>query len=611
MNRREVWILFIIFILVFAGYIYPVIYDIQDQKSVTIFVIDTFDKGMLSHGDIVSSIIEQEVPQFNIKRLNVKKGDSFGVENYYQALTEIYNYKRQNSDEKVIVNISLGFYEAEGYHEILINQLANIDVGIVAAAGNDDSPISFYPAAFEKEVVAVASIKGDSKTDYSNYGEYIDICADGSFFTAISLPQFMSYRASGTSFAAPRVSSFIAKIMAAEDINFEKALTRLEGLSVPLDDQLFEKGLLGKGKISNWKYLVEYNKTKLITNYFLPILIFLLLFYLLVKKMGLIAVPYLFLISVVLGPFFMVLRDHFFNLLSSKLFKIYNLKLFIIFIVSYLTAKLITKFEKYFLLKLYFIINLIISIALHYQGLLNLRLFSYFNIFIIIVLYIYEFRMYRKKKDSTKVKDLNSNSFKVINTVKANIADKEQFDEMTLYRLLKLYKKTSKKPVQKAIIDLLFNHAKKVPLSFLVGKSNSYIVHQYILDKIGDYKKKISIKDLFIIIKYHREYIEELFSQFTFSEISKQLKREFEKKEVPVNRLLKVINYYRDDSIIGFLLTIYDNYSQCWNRFLIARTVLQLANENDREYLIEKFKNDKCGIVQEEAEHFLKRRQNK
>ena len=93
MNRRDIWILFIIFILIFAGYIYPLVYNFQEQETVTIFVIDTFGDGMLSHGDIVSSIIEQEVPNYNIKKMNVKKGDSFGVENYYQALTEIYNYK--------------------------------------------------------------------------------------------------------------------------------------------------------------------------------------------------------------------------------------------------------------------------------------------------------------------------------------------------------------------------------------------------------------------------------------------------------------------------------------------------------------------------------------
>lgn len=610
MNRREVWILFIIFILIFAGYIYPLIYDIQEQESVTIFVVDTFDDGMLSHGDIVSSIIEQEVPQYNIKKLNVKNGNSFGVENYYQALTDIYNYKRKNNKEKVIVNISLGFYEAEGYHEILINQLSDIGVGIVAAAGNDDSPISFYPAAFEDKVVAVASIKGNNKTDYSNYGEYIDICAEGSFFTTISLPQFLSYRASGTSFAAPRVSSFIAKIMSAEDINFEEALTRLKSLSVPLDDQLYKDGLLGEGKISNWKYLVEYNRTKLVFNYLLPILVFSLIFYLLVKKMGLIAVPYLFLISVVLGPFFMILRDHFLSLLRADIFTIYNLKLFVIFILSYITAKTVTKIEKYFLLKLYFIINLIISSILYYRELLNLRLFIYINIVLIIVLYLYEYKMYRNKKESAEVKDLNSNSFKVINSVKANIANKEQFDEKTLYKLLKLYKNTNKKAVKKAIIDLLFNTVNQVPLAYLIGNSKSYIVHQYIFDKLEDYKNKISIEELFIIIKFHREYIEELFSNYSFSEIITQLKKEFEKKEVPVNRLLKVINYYGDSSIIGFLLTKYDNYSQCWNRFLIARTVLKLASEEERKNLIEKFKNDKCGLVQEEAEHFLKRRKN-
>ena len=611
MNRRDIWILFIIFILIFAGYIYPLVYNFQEQETVTIFVIDTFGDGMLSHGDIVSSIIEQEVPNYNIKKMNVKKGDSFGVENYYQALTEIYNYKRKNNDEKVVVNISLGFYEAEGYHEILINQLSNIGVGIVAAAGNDDSPISFYPAAFEDKVVAVASIKGNSKTGYSNYGEYIDICAEGSFFTAISLPQFMSYRASGTSFAAPRVSSFIAKIMAAEDINFKEALTRLKNLSIPLDDQLFEKGLLGEGKISNWKFLVEYNRSKLVFNYLLPILIFILIFYLLFKKMGLIGIPYLFLISVVLGPFFIILRDHFLSLINSEIFTIYNLKFFVLFILSYLTAKVVTKFEKYFLLEIYFIINTIISLVLHYQEILSLRLFTYLNIFLIITLYLYEFRIYRKKKESTKVKDLNSNSFQVINSVKVNIASKEKFDEMTLYKLLKLYKNTNKRAVQKAIIDLIFKNANKVPLSYLVGKSNSYIIHQYIFDNIEDYKEKITIENLFTIIKYYHEYIEVIFSNYNFAEINNQLKKEFEKKEISVNRLLKIINYYRDASIIDFLLTIYDNYSQCWNRYLIARTVLELASENDREEMLEKFKKDKCGIVQEEAEHFLKRRQNK
>src|SRR6056297_453085 len=146
MNKRDVWILFIILILVLIGYIYPVIYSFQEHESVTIFVIDTFDQSMLSHGEVVTSIIEQQVPQFNIKRLNVKEKEHYGISKYYQALDQIYNYKLQNTQEKVIVNISLGFYESEEYHEILIERLAELGVGVVAAAGNDDSPIAFYPA---------------------------------------------------------------------------------------------------------------------------------------------------------------------------------------------------------------------------------------------------------------------------------------------------------------------------------------------------------------------------------------------------------------------------------------------------------------------------------
>ncbi|MFO7814588.1 MAG: S8 family serine peptidase [Halanaerobiales bacterium] len=605
MNRRESWILFIILILIFVGYIYPFTYNIQEQESVTIFVIDSFDEGMLSHGDIVSSIIEQEVPQYNIKKLNVKKEDNYGVENYYQALTEVYNYKLENNEEKVIVNISLGFYEAENYHEILIENLSETGVGIIAAAGNDDSSISFYPAAFEEDVVAVASIQGDTKTNYSNYGEYIDICAEGSFFTTISLPQFFSYRTSGTSFAAPRVSSFIAKIMAAEELGFEEALTKLRELSVPLDDELYEKGLLGKGKISNWKYLLNYNRTKLVYYYLLPLLIFSLIFYLLIKKMGFIAVPYFFLILVVLGPTFMILRDHLRSLLHSNIITLYNFKLFIVFILSYLTVKFFTKFEKYYLLKLYFIINLIFSLVLSYGDILTWQLFIYFNIVLIISFYIYEHLIYRKKKDSDKIEDLNSSSFRVINAVKQNITDKDQFNEMNLYNLLKLYKKTTKRAVKKAIVDVLIIKLKKIPLAFLIGNSNSYIIHQYIFDRLDTDKNKVEIEELFLIIKFHGEYMDEIFSNYSFNEIREQLKREFKDKEISLNKLLKIIYYYGDDSIIGFLLKIYENYSKCWDRFLIARTVLELADEKERENLIERFKNDKCGIVQEEAEHFI------
>ncbi len=608
MNRRDAWILFIILILVLIGYIYPVFYDLQEHESVTIFVIDTFDESMLSHGEVVSSIIEQEVPQFDIKKLNVKQEDYYGVSKYYEALDQIYNYKLQNSDEKIIVNISLGFYESEKYHQLLIKNLADLGIGIVAAAGNDDTPISFYPAAYKKEVVAVASVKGDQKTDYSNYGEYIDICAEGSFFTTISLPQFFSYRASGTSFAAPRVSAFLAKIMATDkDMSFQNALLKLDKLSVPLDDELYDKGMLGKGRISKWKYLFNYNRNKLFYFYILPGLIFLLIFYLLIKKMGFIAIPYLLLLVIVLGPFFIFVRDYFLRILTRKVITIDNLKLLIVFILFYLIAYFISEFEKYFLFILYFIINITAAGIMYYMDILSLYNYIIFSVIMLAVVYGYEFYLYINKKDSNKTIDLETNSYKVLKSVKKNIIENISFNEDELTKIFKLYKLTNKKQVKKAIIDILIARSNLIPLAFLYRNAKSIIVKDYLFNIIKENKEKIKTQELFKVLKEEEYYIDRLFESYSFDEIGNQLMKEFSKKDLRIRTLIKVINYYDDDSIIDYLISIYDNYEKCWHRYLLAKTILRLADKNRRKDLIIKFINDNCGLVKEEANYYRKK----
>jgi len=608
MNRRDVALLFIILLLVLIGYIYPVIYDFQEHDSVTIFVIDTFDDSMLSHGEIVSSIIEQEVPQFEIKKLNVKQEDHYGISKYYEALDQIYNYRLQNSDEKILVNISLGFYESENYHQLLIKNISDLDVGIIAAAGNDDSPIAFYPAAYEKEVIAVASIQGNKKTDYSNYGEYIDICAEGSFFTTISLPQFFSYRATGTSFAAPRVTAFLAKILSSEkDMSIQTAVENLNKLSVPLDDQLYEQGLLGQGRISNLKYLLNYNQTKALYFYLLPAVVFLLIFYLLIKKMGLIAVPYLLLLLIVLGPFFIFIRDYFLRSITDQVITMDNIKLTIIFIFSYLLAKTITSFEKYYLFISYLIVNSAAAAVMYFLDLLNLNNYIIFSIALILFYLAFEYYHYFKKKHSNKIIDLNSNSFKVLNTVKRNLIKNLNVNKDSLTKLFELYRKTKKKQVKKAIIDILLKRLYYIPLGFLYRQSGSFIVKNYLFKMIKEHKDKIEIADLFDVLKEEDRYINKFFEPFTFQEIGDQLMKEFSKKDIDIKKLIKVINYYNDSSIVDYLLSIYGNYEKCWHRYLLASTILKIADQKTKAELVQKFLNDKCGLVQEEAEYYRKK----
>ncbi len=96
---------------------------------------------------------------------------------------------------------------------------------IIAAAGNYDEgdAFPFYPAAYPG-VIAVASVDGqDRKTDYSNYGMYIDVCTPGGNHDPgiLSLEPFTptaTFRGyeygNGTSMASPITVSLAALIKA-------------------------------------------------------------------------------------------------------------------------------------------------------------------------------------------------------------------------------------------------------------------------------------------------------------------------------------------------------------------------------------------------------------
>lgn len=77
----------------------------------------------------------------------------------------------------------------------------------IAAAGNDDTNLIFYPAGAEN-VLAVASTDWtDGKSGFSNYGDWIDISAPGSGIFSTFVFNNASYgNSSGTSMACPNVA---------------------------------------------------------------------------------------------------------------------------------------------------------------------------------------------------------------------------------------------------------------------------------------------------------------------------------------------------------------------------------------------------------------------
>ncbi|WP_280146855.1 S8 family peptidase [Priestia megaterium] len=121
-----------------------------------------------------------------------------------------------NAGAKVI-NLSLGSSQGSITLENAVNYAWNQGVVIVAAAGNEASNTLTYPAAYQN-VIAVASTDiNDQKSDFSNYGTWVEVSAPGSNILSTYTGSYYAYL-SGTSMASPHVAG-LAALLAAQGKN--------------------------------------------------------------------------------------------------------------------------------------------------------------------------------------------------------------------------------------------------------------------------------------------------------------------------------------------------------------------------------------------------------
>jgi len=228
-----------------------------DNSKIKVFIVDFFT-GFDPHGkEVYKAFSEASYDRVDV---TFKKIDPvLDVISYLQILGEIKQYAIENPGKRIVVNISLSTSEVYVTEALLINDLKELGVIIIAAAGNDGKHKSVCPAAFPG-VLAVGTVIGGRKHPESNYGRHLDFCAEGYQFGATTSldGKKVGVVNVGSSVSAPRAAGLLSYIMMRRpDLTISQIISQMKSDCVKISSPEFSKGLLGAGKISPVRTLIK------------------------------------------------------------------------------------------------------------------------------------------------------------------------------------------------------------------------------------------------------------------------------------------------------------------------------------------------------------------
>ncbi len=219
-----------------------------------------------SHGTHVSGTIAAVINNVtgiagicdSIKILPVKIGEdnpfATSLRNSYEGL--LYAAK-MGAD---IINCSWGGTSSSVTEQEVIDLATELGSCVIAAAGNNNSDIGFYPASYDNVLSVAASDSDDRKAYFSNYFGTVDIIAPGiDIISTIAGGGYAKWR--GTSMATPIVVGVAAMVkMKYPDYIPNQLQEHLKATTDNIDDiNPNFIGKLGKGRVNALKAVTESN----------------------------------------------------------------------------------------------------------------------------------------------------------------------------------------------------------------------------------------------------------------------------------------------------------------------------------------------------------------
>lgn len=166
-----------------------------------------------SHGTHVSGIVGAVsnngigISSVGLNKVKIIPVKSTNTSSYISHAYEGVVWAANNGAK--IINMSWG---SSGYsltYQNVMNDAYNMGIVLIAAAGNSSTSSKSYPAGYDNVVAVVSTDYNDAKSYYSNYGDWVDICAPGSYiYSTVPFNSYDSY--SGTSMASPLTAGAFA-----------------------------------------------------------------------------------------------------------------------------------------------------------------------------------------------------------------------------------------------------------------------------------------------------------------------------------------------------------------------------------------------------------------